>query len=171
MININCCNCKKGLVLKPSRIKKAKSISCSIRCRGEYKSREIRSNVPKEELYKLYFIDKKSLQEIAEIYNKSVSMIKLYMLWNGFKTRSSSHTAILRNSFSKEKNPNWKGGKTRWHDGIYSSRLYKEWRNHVLKRDNYICSQCKDNKGHNLQAHHLFQKSKYLLCRYIFLIC
>lgn len=37
-------------------------------------------------------------------------------------------------------------------------RNYEEyiiWRNTVFKRDNYICQVCLDDKGHNLNAHHL----------------
>lgn len=32
---------------------------------------------------------------------------------------------------------------------------YKEWRNSVYSRDNYTCQCCGDNKGSNLNAHHL----------------
>lgn len=32
---------------------------------------------------------------------------------------------------------------------------YNEWRRQVFKRDKYTCQCCGDNKGHNLNAHHL----------------
>lgn len=32
---------------------------------------------------------------------------------------------------------------------------YRNWRNEVFKRDNYTCQCCGDNKGGNLNAHHL----------------
>lgn len=32
---------------------------------------------------------------------------------------------------------------------------YYEWRNEVFKRDGYACVLCGDNRGHNLNAHHL----------------
>lgn len=32
---------------------------------------------------------------------------------------------------------------------------YREWRGKVFKRDKYTCQICKDDRGSNLQAHHL----------------
>jgi len=31
---------------------------------------------------------------------------------------------------------------------------YKEWRTSVYQRDDYTCTECNDNKGNNLHAHH-----------------
>lgn len=38
---------------------------------------------------------------------------------------------------------------------------YKEWRIAVYERDKYTCQCCGDNKGHNLQAHHILNHSEY----------
>ena len=32
---------------------------------------------------------------------------------------------------------------------------YQEWRKLVFERDNYTCQKCRDNKGGNLEAHHI----------------
>lgn len=52
-------------------------------------------------------------------------------------------------------NSNWKGGLTSKYISIRNSDKSIEWRNSIFKRDNYTCRKCGDNKGHNLQAHHI----------------
>ena len=56
---------------------------------------------------------------------------------------------------SKENSPRWQGGITDELDKLRKSKEYKEWRTRVLKRDNYTCQCCGDNKGGNLHAHHI----------------
>lgn len=66
---------------------------------------------------------------------------------------------------SGENNPNWKGGK----DKILLARSQIEyfiWRKMVFERDNYTCQKCKDNKGHNLNAHHIENFSTNIEKRY-----
>lgn len=38
---------------------------------------------------------------------------------------------------------------------------YKEWIIQVYEKDNYTCQCCGDNKGHNLNAHHILNYSEY----------
>ena len=38
---------------------------------------------------------------------------------------------------------------------------YKDWRKAVYERDNYTCQCCGDNKGHNLNAHHIYGYTEY----------
>lgn len=55
-----------------------------------------------------------------------------------------------------ENHPNWDFNKTqeeREQARKYSE--YKDWRNEVYKRDKYTCQCCGDNRGGNLNAHHL----------------
>lgn len=54
-----------------------------------------------------------------------------------------------------ENNPNWKGGITSESQKIRASEQYINWRNSIFERDKYTCQCCGDNKGGNLQAHHL----------------
>ena len=49
----------------------------------------------------------------------------------------------------------WKGGTSSERDRIKNTEEYKQWRESVFKRDNYTCQCCKDNKGNNLEAHHI----------------
>lgn len=51
--------------------------------------------------------------------------------------------------------PNWKGGITVINRGIRFSAEYKRWRFDVFSRDRFTCQECGDNRGGNLQAHHI----------------
>ena len=52
---------------------------------------------------------------------------------------------------------NWQGGKTELSYKIKNSLEFKLWRKSVFERDNYTCQICGDNKGNNLEAHHIKQ--------------
>lgn len=51
------------------------------------------------------------------------------------------------------KNPAWKGGVTSINEKIRKSDDYQNWRNFILKRDNYTCQLCFSKK--DLNAHHI----------------
>ena len=57
-----------------------------------------------------------------------------------------------------EKNPMWKGGKTKIIISIRTSDKYKEWRKSIFERDDYTCQYCgrKCKKGDKvvLECHH-----------------
>ena len=40
---------------------------------------------------------------------------------------------------------------------LRTSKEYLEFREQVFQRDDYTCQECKDNKGGNLNAHHIIQ--------------
>ena len=61
-------------------------------------------------------------------------------------------------------NHKWKGGITKLITKIRSYKQYDEWRENVYKRDNFTCQLCGDNKGGNLEAHHI--KSIYKIFQY-----
>jgi 5-methylcytosine-specific restriction endonuclease McrA len=54
-----------------------------------------------------------------------------------------------------EHHPNWQGGITPINYRIRGTKKYREWRNAVFKRDNYICQDCGYSKGRILEAHHI----------------
>ncbi len=58
-----------------------------------------------------------------------------------------------------EKNPMWKGGKTKLSFAIKNTQKYKAWRNTVFERDNYTCQCCnrRSQKGDKviLECHHI----------------
>lgn len=49
----------------------------------------------------------------------------------------------------------WKGGIEPISHKIRNSSDYKSWREGVFEKDNYTCQCCGDNKGGNLQSHHI----------------
>ena len=61
---------------------------------------------------------------------------------------------IIRNSRLGEKSHWWKGGITPLRLQIYRSDIFRNWRNEVFKRDNWICQEC-GTRGGKLEAHHL----------------
>lgn len=57
---------------------------------------------------------------------------------------------------TNEKNPNWRGGKTKGRDKLQASKAYKEWRKAVYERDGYKCIECHVvGNGKNLNADHI----------------
>lgn len=87
------------------------------------------------------------------------------------------HRALLRRirieegqngngSFYGKNNPNWKGGITPENVKLRNCADYRIWRDKVFKRDNYTCQICGDNKGSNLNSHHINPWSKNKELRY-----
>jgi hypothetical protein len=62
-----------------------------------------------------------------------------------------------------DRNPNWQGGKQDDWSLLKNSNHYKQWRNDVFARDNYTCKGCGDNRGGNLEAHHILRRSEFPL--------
>lgn len=59
---------------------------------------------------------------------------------------------------------NWKGGITPFRIKFWKSTKHKEWRDAVFARDRYICKFC-NQRGGELEAHHIKKFSKYPLLR------
>ena len=57
----------------------------------------------------------------------------------------------------------WRGGTTSITKRIQSSIKHKNWRQQVFIRDNFTCQKCGDNKGGNLNAHHIKTFKKLLI--------
>ncbi len=62
--------------------------------------------------------------------------------------------------------PNWKDGITPENHILRMSLKSKQWKTSVFERDNYTCQICKDNKGGNLNAHHILRWSKFKSLRF-----
>ena len=59
-----------------------------------------------------------------------------------------------------DKNPNWKGGVSLFHQQIRQGIKFKIWREAIFKKDDYICWIC-GQRGGKLHPHHIFSFSKY----------
>lgn len=79
-----------------------------------------------------------------------------YFKWQKGKTKISG---FKLKPLMGENNSNWKGGITPETIKIRNSKVYKDWRGLVFKRDNWTCRECfdKSRRGHAvyLEAHHL----------------
>ncbi len=83
--------------------------------------------------------------------------------------RTQSCGCLQRELASKrykgENGSNWQGGISSENELLRASSEYKQWRTSVFERDNYTCQMCGDDKGGNLEAHHLFPFSDYDILR------
>lgn len=75
--------------------------------------------------------------------------------WNKGK-KAGEHPGIL----SAEQINTWKGGVTPAHEIFRKSRVYREWRTHVFKRDDYTCQACGE-RGGELHADHELPFSEF----------
>jgi len=64
--------------------------------------------------------------------------------------------------YSGAKNPNWKGGIASLENLIRSNFNYRQWRDDIYVRDKFTCQICGDNRGHNLNAHHIKSFTKII---------
>lgn len=55
----------------------------------------------------------------------------------------------------------WKGGVTEIHHELRIYVLYKLWRKSVFTRDEFICQECGNKKGGNLNAHHILSFANF----------
>lgn len=76
----------------------------------------------------------------------------------GFKPSEDTRKKLSA-SISGENHYNWRGGVTSIYKVIRRCFRYRQWRDSVFKRDNYICQECGDSTGHNLNADHIKQFS------------
>ena len=67
--------------------------------------------------------------------------------------RSAPKTAFTSERMCGTNNVNWKGGVTPINEKIRKSKIYKEWRFSVMKRDDFTCMVCKF-QGY-VNAHHI----------------
>jgi len=135
----------------------------------------------KKILKQKYVQEQKSCRTIAKELGCGKSVILKYLGKYGISIRKNYETRIglkftpeWRSKISKnhadvsgknnpmygihrfgETNPGWKGGKTQVGLGIRASQKYAEWRLLVFQRDNFICQECEDNTGGNLNADHI----------------
>ena len=93
--------------------------------------------------------------------NKASAETKLKM---SIIRKGRKHTEETRKKMSGSNCHLWRGGVTPLHLRVRGCFEYRQWRSDVFTRDLFACQVCGDNKGGNLNAHHivplavLFQK-------------
>lgn len=102
-----------------------------------------------------------------EYAKRTSNLLKGIPSWNSGLTKKS-HSGIKRQAewmigannpmYGKrgKAHPRYKNGKyTAEKKRFWSTSEYQQWRIAVYERDNYTCQKCGDNKGGNLNAHHI----------------
>lgn len=141
-----CLTCRKELSIKPSRIKKGGGKFCSLKCRGAYQTLNgsgKNSKSWKNKIKRKY----PNCGKDSEIHKPLVK-----------KTNCCSKKCQAEN-YSEinigDGNPNWRGEISPYTHLIRTSKEMNLRRQKVFIRDNFTCCKCKDNKGGNLNAHHI----------------
>lgn len=103
----------------------------------------------------------------SERAKKTLSEKRIFSIQNGQilpPMTGKKHTLDARKKMSQSMRANskkgadshsYKDGKLVERRGIRFSSKYKQWRFDVYLRDNFTCQKCGDNKGGNLNAHHI----------------
>src|SRR3569833_3045157 len=75
----------------------------------------------------------------------------------GHSSRTIAHRNRVSQTFTGERNPNWKGGVTKERDKLKASAAYKTWVVSVYRRDRYFCQLCgrKCDRKNRPEAHHI----------------
>ena len=84
--------------------------------------------------------------------------------WNTSRRRNKNfycsrtcYSSSLK-ELTQEKSTRWEGGKTSLTIAIRTGHQYKDWRDSVFKRDNYMCQHC-CQRGGRLEADHIITVS------------
>jgi len=91
--------------------------------------------------------------ECVGIYNKEIKKGKGNP--NFGKSPSLSTRLKMSDKHRGNKSYRWKGGKTKAYFLIRGSMSYLDWRQKCFIRDKFICQDCGDKTGGNLNVHHI----------------
>jgi len=135
----------------------------------------------------LYITQKKSAQEIANMFNCKGNNILYFLHKHKIPVRNTSESRQIKYwglkgelngmfGMNGELNPNWKGGLTPERQDFYISQEWKEVSQLIWKRDKGICQRCnrKKDEGIPFHIHHIisFQnKELRAIPKNLILIC
>lgn len=148
---------KNRFISEETKLKIANSL------KGKKHSEERRINQSKAHIGKKHSKEQTIKISLANKGKKRSEVFKLRMknIWSSLERRRKA-SEIRKGS----KSPNWQGGLTSINNRIRQSLDYRIWRMAVFERDKYTCQECGDNKGGNLNAHHIKPFSKYAELRF-----
>ncbi|QDY32663.1 HNH endonuclease [Clostridium sporogenes] len=148
-IKVQCDICGKEIKKTPSQIKRSKFNYCSAKCKHKGQSFVIQGeNHPK------YSQTEVRCDVCGKIFTRNISEIEKYK--HNYCSNKCRYKGFSKH-YSGENSPNYDHNKDEM-DRIRNRNIegYEEWRNNVFKKDDYTCQCCGDNKGGNLNAHHIF---------------
>ena len=101
---------------------------------------------------------KKPSSEVCLVCNKR--MIKPKPSKQGLFCNRECYGKWRSDNFTGRNAPNFKHGKCKNYLLIRANKVYRDWVLFVFKRDKFTCQKCGDNKGGNLEAHHIYPFAK-----------
>lgn len=144
-IKVNCSVCGKEIMREKGQAESWNVHFCSDECRGIYQSKHRRGkNNPRYNRVKV-------ICEWCEKEFETVPSVRNKVRFCSMKCRNNWQSEMMKGA----NHYNWKGGTSAERSRISVSREYKEWRLKVFRRDNFTCQHCGDNRGGNLNAHHI----------------
>ena len=133
-----CDKCGKIIEILPSQYERAEHHFCSKECHDEWQKGRPHTDEHKEAI-------SKGLKENPPMLGKH----------HTDETRKKISEA-LDGKYTGENSPNWNPNITdEEREKGRNIQGLPQWRNEVYERDNYACQCCGDNKGGNLNAHHI----------------
>lgn len=155
-------NAKNNPNYKDGRTLKEYFCSCGKKL-GSYKSKQCRSCATKKQLKNknhLLLTDRKfennSNYKHGKSFTVSFCLCGNKKTWTAKECRKCSLITIskhLKGRYIQSKNWNFIDGRTSLVRLIRNNQFYKEWRNKILKRDNYTCQEC-HQIGYKLEVNH-----------------
>ena len=176
-VKCNCDVCGKQIEIVFSRYKKNKHNYCSTECQS--KGKTLFYNGKNNPLYKRNIVKCEVCGKKIEVNQYDHKHQKHFYCSNkcriegykkifegknnpfyGIKHNESTKNKIsqanqVKEAWNKGYKVPWKTDEEREKDRSLYGDKYNEWRNEVFARDNYTCQCCGNNKGGNLNAHHL----------------
>ncbi len=137
--------------------------------------------IDKNKLYQLYCIEGYSTSDLEKVFNADSStignrlkkygwmrinkeahnqpkytkkLVKANLGKKASKETKEKSSLAHKGLNAREKHPMWKGGITPLNKVIRHSDEYKQWKNFIFDRDNYICQICGE-RGGKLRANHI----------------
>src|SRR5690554_1425727 len=151
-VNLICSLCNRQFKRVKSDYNPSSRIFCGENCRIEWLKTELSRKRVERKVFECDYCGK-SFERLESQVNG-----KLYI----FCSRDCQYKGNSK-FFSGERSPNWNHEKPleeRIVDRKYEE--YYEWRKRVYERDSYTCVKCGDDKGGNLQAHHIYNYSEHI---------
>ena len=150
-IKCNCDYCGKEINKTLTEYNKNKNHFCNRECQGKWKSENLTGeNNPSWQ--------GGNIKCNCDYCGKEIEKLPSHIKNNKHTFCSQECKNKWRSKFERgENHPHYNPNITqeeREQERSYSE--YKDWRKEVYERDNYTCQCCGDNKGHNLNAHHIY---------------